>query len=163
MNQTQRKFLIDKLTAATKIRVGALEEAKLKLPNLDNYTFKAILEGTLVLRTQEEIMEALRNKALRARSGEKWLSTDGWRHETDVSLKAQDLFHEPPGYAEEAERIRIHNAALNKEIGELRRIQENLEVRIQLAPDKTLQRMINEVDDMGDLSLMYNKLRLLAN
>jgi len=34
-------------------------------------------------------------------------------------------------------------------------------MRVQLASDKTLQKLINEVDDMGDLSLMDTKLKML--
>lgn len=38
-----------------------------------------------------------------------------------------------------------------------------LVTRIQLASDKTLEKMISEVDDMGDVSLMDTKLKSLIS
>jgi hypothetical protein len=38
---------------------------------------------------------------------------------------------------------------------------ETLEVRIMVASDKALQKLINEVDDMGDISLIDTRIKLL--
>lgn len=50
---------------------------------------------------------------------------------------------------------------INKQIEELNIQLQTLEVRIMLASDKHLQKLINEVDDMGDIKLIDSKIKLI--
>ena len=59
------------------------------------------------------------------------------------------------------QNARQHNDKIQSEINTLQLQLDAIELRIQLASDKTLQKMINEVDDMGELSLIDTKLKLL--
>jgi hypothetical protein len=163
MNATQRKFLVDKINEKTKKKIGELKKKRLEYPSASNYIFKAILNDELELQPKEVILAALKKKAMNAKEGSNWLSEQrmGYDKERTVTLNTPDLIKIPKDLGEEARRVVAHNKEIDGEIEELESQLDMLEVRIQLASNKTLQNLINEVDDMGDLSLVDNKLKLL--
>lgn len=164
MNTAQRKFLIERIQKKVTERIDVLKNDKLKYPSASNYIFKAILNSELKLQSNHFILEALKNKALNAKEGENWLSNMrmGFEKETEVHLRIKDLIILPDDYHKELTKVSEHNKKMDAEIAELLMQKETIEVRIQLASDKTLQKLINEVDDMGDLSLVDTKLKLLS-
>ena len=164
MNAQQRKYLIERIQAKTRERIKILEEGKEKYPSAPNFLFKAVLNGTLQLQPSEVTLEALRQRALNAKEGYNWLSdqSHGWEKESTVKIKIQDLIAIPEDYKNEMARVQEHNAKIEQEIKQLRLQLDTIEMRVQLASDKTLQRLINEVDDMGELSLIDTKIKLLS-
>ena len=163
MNQPQRKFLIDKVLSKGKKQLQSLRNQKIEFPSASNYIFKAILNDELELQDETTIMDALRSKAMAAREGENWLSSErmGYDKETIIKMPIESLIIIPKDYEKECERVRKVNGALNEKIKLLTIQLETMEVRIQLASDRTLQNMISEVDDMGDLSLIDTKIKLI--
>lgn len=162
MNQAQRKYLIDKITERTKAKIKELNNSKIDYPNASNWIFKAILSDNLQIQSQEHILNALKTKALASKEGENWLSSErGWASEKYVKLNLKDLIVLPEDFYSAMEDASKHNAKINEEINLLQSQLDAIELRIQLASDKTLQKMINEVDDMGELSLIDTKLKLL--
>lgn len=164
MNAQQRKYLIERIQEKTKARIEALKSGKEGYPSAPNYLFKAILNGTMQLQPAEVTLEALRQRALKAKEGYNWLSdqSHGWEKESVVKLKIEDVIVIPEDYKNELERVAKKNAAIDDEIAQLRLQLDTIEMRVQLASDKTLQRLINEVDDMGELSLIDTKIKLLS-
>lgn len=164
MNQTQRNFLIKKIEDAVKIRINALESDKEDAPSLNNYLLHDVMAGTFKIRSNEEIKEMIKQKALNSKAGkENWMSnTDGmYSSDRRLCFNPMEFFIIPEEFKN---RFNSYTARLNKkreEAHKLRLQADGLITRIQLASDKTLQKMINEVDDMGDLSLMDTKLKLL--
>lgn len=163
MNQTQRKFLIERIQNKTKEKIKVLETTKLPLPNKSNYLFKEVLQGTLKLKTQDEIQEALKQKALSAVEGENWLSNErmGYYKERTVTLSIESLIVLPETLLEKIREVNLHNQKVEETIESLKIQLESIEVRIQLASDKTLRSLINEVDDMGDLKLIDTAVKKL--
>ena len=162
MNSGQRKYLIDKLTEKSKEQIKALKEQMVEMPNLSNHVYMAVMNGTLRINSQEQIMQALRRMALNAKEGEHWLSGSRYSNRMSIQLASNDLFVDPPGYKEAMEAAEEHNERLEKKIAHIRSQVELLELRITLASDKTLQRMINEVDDMGDIGLLDAAIKQLS-
>ncbi len=165
MNHAQRKFLIDKINEKTKKDIQELENKKVQFPSFSNYAFLAIMEGKLKLKPADVTLEALKKKALNSTEGANWLSEDrmGWDKIHTVKLAIQDIFEIPDGYLQKIEEVKAHNSKITEKIASLKMMSESLETRIQLASDKTLQKMINEVDDMGDISLLDTSLRKLLD
>jgi len=163
MNTVQRKFLIERIQKKVAEKITILTESLLKHPSASNYIFKAILNGTLELQSNDVILNAIKTKALKAKEGENWLSQMrmGYDKEREIHLLTNSLIVLPNDYKEEFERVEEYNKSIRAEIALLRIQLETIEVRVQLASDKTLQGLINEVDDMGNLSLMDTKLKLL--
>lgn len=164
MNTAQRKFLIERIQQKVKERIEELKKTRLEYPSASNFIFKAILNDKLELQPKEVTLEALKKKALNAKEGENWMSNMrmGFEKEREIHLLIQELIVLPEDYKEELERVVKHNKTIEQEIALLKTQLDTIEVRVQLASDKTLQNLINEVDDMGDLSLMDTKLKLLS-
>jgi hypothetical protein len=163
MNAQQRKFLIERIQIKTKARISELEKTKLNYPNVPNYLFKAILSGKLELQPDEHTMSILKERALKAKEGANWLSdqSNGWEKFTTIKLQVEDLIVIPEDYKKEREMVVEHNEKVDEEIKSLRMQLETVEMRVQLASDKTLQKLINEVDDMRELSLIDTKIKFL--
>tara|TARA_R110002126_G_scaffold162448_2_gene310404 strand:- start:248 stop:742 length:495 start_codon:yes stop_codon:yes gene_type:complete len=163
MNSTQRKFLVERIQSKVKGRIEALKNSLLDLPSIDNYIFKAIMTDDLELQPSDVILSALKRKAARAKAGENWLSDDrmGMYKNTTIRFDVNDLIKLPKDYNNELTRAKEHNSKIHEEISLLKIQLDTIEVRIQLASDKTLQSLINEVDDMGDIKLIETNLKLL--
>lgn len=163
MNAQQRKFLIERIQMKTKARISELEKTKLGYPNVPNYLFKSILSGKLELQPDEHTMSILKERALKAKEGANWLSDEsiGWEKMTTIRLQIEDLIVIPEDYKKERDLVAQHNGKVSEEIKSLRMQLETVEMRVQLASDKTLQKLINEVDDMGELSLIDTKIKFL--
>lgn len=163
MNTTQRKFLIERIQQKVKDRIEVLKKKRIQFPSASNYIFKAVLNEDLKLQPTEVTLEAIKKKALNAKEGENWLSEKrmGWEKEREITLLIEQLIVLPKDYREEVERVKEHNKDIDTEIDVLKTQLDTIEVRVQLASDKTLKNLINEVDDMGDLSLMDTKLKFL--
>jgi len=164
MNTAQRKFLIERIQQKTKQKIEELKKSRMEFPSIDNYIFKAIMTDNLELQPAEVILSALKSKAKRAKAGENWLSDDrmGVYKSTTIRIDVSDLLKLPKDYDDELIRVKEYNSKINEEIASLQMQLETIEVRIQLASDKTLHAIINEVDDMGSISLIDTKLKLLS-
>ena len=163
MNQQQRKYLIDKIKSTIDKKIEILSKDRMEYPSMSNFLFHAILKNELKLKTEEHILEAIKSKALNAKEGSNWLSNErmGFDKETTIKLHIEDLLEIPKNYDEKLSEIKNHNSKIQTEINLLKTQFDTIETRIQLASDKTLQKLINEVDDMGDLSLIDTKIKLI--
>jgi hypothetical protein len=171
MNSQQRKFLIDKITEKTKIRIKALESEIPKDPDVEMLWLMQAIEGKLKLRPTEEILGYFHEKAKERAEKDpstrnSWYDVDSsmWGAARNVYAKIpiSILFESPAGLDELKENYRLKRAEIESQIDELRRQLEMLEIRINLASDKTLQTMINEIDDMGNISLLDTKIKYLS-
>lgn len=164
MNNTQRKFLIDKIQKQVNLRIDALRYKESNCPSLNNWILHAVLSNNFELKSISEIKETLRQKALKANDRDDWLGNK-WMsgNKENVVFTIDQIFVVPDEYAVKRKEYDEQLKADNEEIRNLSIQADTLITRIQLASDKTLQTMINEVDDMGNISLMDTKLKLLTN
>jgi hypothetical protein len=163
MNATQRKFLVEKLQEQTKKKISDLKDSKQKYPSASNYIFKAVMNDTIELQSEAEIIQALKQKALNAKEGSNWLSEDymGANKENSIRINLKSLIKLPKDYEEELIRVREFNQEVDEKIKNLETQLNTLEIRIQLASDKVLQTLVNDVDDLGDLKLVDIKIKAL--
>jgi hypothetical protein len=166
MNQAQRNFLIKKIEENLKIQDNALRESEPDCPNIHNYLLHAVMSGNFQLRTTEELKATILDKALNAGSRtDNWLAKSAGMFSAtkDVHLTVNQLFVIPEEYKIKYDIWKAERDRINQKRVELSAQCNNLIIRIQLASDKTLQTMINEVDDMGNLSLIDTKLKAISN
>lgn len=164
MNTTQRKFLVDKIQEETKKRIESLKNQRLAPPSASNYVFKAILDGTLKLQPNEHILGVLGERALNSKEGTNWLSGQSmsFGKETQISFnRYSDVLIMPDNYTQELLKVKEFNRDLDMQIVALQLSLKGIEMRIQLASDSTLKKLINEVDDMGDITLVDTTVKLL--
>lgn len=165
MNTAQRKFLIERIQQKVRDKISELQNKKMGYPSASNYIFKAALNDELEIQSSDIVLKFLKDKALRAKEGSNWLSDErmGMDKETTIKILIEKLVVLPKDYKEQLRAVIDHNKSIDEEISLLKIQLDTIEVRVQLASDKTLQNLINEVDDMGNLSLMDTKLKLLSN
>ena len=166
MNQAQRTFLINKIKERTKSMTDALkkEDREDSPPSLSNYLLHAVMSDKFQLQDIETIKKTIKEKALTAKMGGSiWLGKSSWQTASDneVVLKADQLFVIPEEWRKQWEIYRKEQDERQSQINEIQIQSDTLITRIQLASDKTLEKMISEIDDMGNISLMDTKLKIL--
>ena len=164
MNQTQRQFLIKKIQDTVNARVKILEDCKPQAPSLSNYVLHAVMSENFEIIDNDKIKELIRAMALSAKEKDDWMGNSwGTTRKDKIIFNVKDFFILPPEYDNLFKEYREKTNSLNEEIHTLKVQSDTLITRIQLASDKILQTMINEVDDMGNISLMDTKIKLLNN
>jgi hypothetical protein len=167
MNQAQRKFLIDRIEANVKAQIDALNHSDTEQPpSLENYFYGLALSGKLEIQPQEHIKKVMSDRAMKhtaQRYSETWLGTSQGDliNRASVKIPIRDLFVVPKEYDDLWNEYRKNDEEKKQRIRQIRIECDTLVTRIQLASDKTLEKMISEVDDMGDVSLMDTKLKSL--
>lgn len=165
MNQQQRKYLLDKIKKTYEDKVRSLKKQEEEYPSLSNYLFSAVMQDTLKLKSSKDILGAIKEMALNAKEGQSWLNGErmGFDKYTRIKLNIEDLFVIPKEYTDACEKYEKANQRVKEELQMMKSQYEMLELRINLSSDNVLQSMINEVDDMGNLSLIDTKIKALTS
>jgi len=166
MNQAQRNFLIQKIRDGVNAQVKLIEGNKEEPPSLSNYLLHAVMAGTFEIITNDQIKELIRKKALNSKANsDSWMSRDsGWgSSDKKLAFDPKDFFILPEEYKKLWDEHRIRQEQIHQEVNDLKIKTDGLITRIQLASDKTLQAMINEIDDMGNITLMDTTLKSLTS
>ena len=169
MNQSQRRFLIERIENATKNKIEELKRQEtIQPPSLENYFYGLALTGKIQIQSSDHIKEVICKKALMhtaQRYSETWLgsSTGDLLGRAEFKIKIKDLFVVPSEYEEMWASYYKEKEEKDQKVRLLQIECDTLTTRIQLASDKTLEKMISEIDDMGNISLMDTKLRTLIS
>lgn len=166
MNSTQRKFLVDKVTERTKAKIQALRDSIPESLSLNVYMLHRVMSNDFEIKSQEELKKLVLEKALKAGQNkqyrEDWLGNAwGVANKGNVAFTLDEFFVIPKEYLDMRQAREEAKRKVEEQIRLLQIQLETLEVRIMVASDKTLQKLINEVDDMGDISLIDTRIKLL--
>lgn len=165
MNQSQRNFLIERIEKLGKIKRDALEKSIPQKPSLNLYLFKEVMSGNVNIISNEKIIELIEDKALISNdNGDDWLG-NAWQRSSKehINFLIKDFFIIPDEYRAKFDRYKKEKDTILERIRQLIIEEDTVITRIKLASNSTLENMIKEVDDMGNLSLMDTKLRQLTN
>ena len=165
MNQAQRTFLITKIRENVQVKINEIKKEKISPPNLSNYLFHAVMSDKLVLKTNQQILEVVKQKALKAKGGEHWMTNKSsfyGNDETAIEFMASEIFEIPPEFKVLWEEYREKCREVDDKVKTLEAETDTLITRIQLASDKVLEQLIKEVDDMGNITLMNTNIKLLT-
>ena len=165
MNQSQRNFLIEKIEKLGKIQRDALEKSIPKCPSLNMYIFREVMNGNVKIIPNEKIIELIEDMALNSNdTNDDWMGASWGRASKDrVHFPIKDFFIIPDDFKERNDTAFKEGEEIRKQIRELLIQEDTLVTRIKLASNSTLETMIKEVDDMGNISLMDTKLKQLTN
>jgi len=163
MNQSQRNFLTDKIEASTKEQIKVLENRKPERPNLSNYLLHKIMSNDFEIKSTEELMAHLIDRAINAKDGKDWNSVERnhWSESKNIGFKFKDFFVIPEEFKEKIDAYERECKNIRDEVHAIQSKSDTLIVRIKLASNSTLESMIKEVDDMGNIQLMDTKLKAL--
>ncbi len=165
MNQQQRKFLIDKIEKQIQTTKEALKQSALKPPSLSNYLLNAVMSGNFEIKSTEEIKAMIVAKAKAAKAGENWMnnSSSAWGNsDSEINFNPAIFFILPQDYVKLRNEYDAEIEKAEIEYQNFKLKAESFIVRLNLASDKTLEKMISEVDNMGDITLLDTKLKYLS-
>ena len=167
MNQAQRNFLTDKISTEIDTRIRLMKDGLPERPNLLNYLQHKIMSGDFDISDKETLKQQITERCIETSDGKEWNTggrSGGWNSERGVvSFKLEDFFIIPDEFQNKLDKYERETAAVNEEIRALRIQSDTLIVRIKLASNSVLESMIQEVDDMGNISLMDTKLKALGS
>ncbi len=163
MNQAQRNFLVDQIENKAKIKRDSFKLSdEEQPPSLSMFIFHKVMSGDFEIKSNKEIKELVLQKALKGTDRDDWLGNSwGSGSKDKVFFKLVDFFEIPEDYKNLLKEYRAKKEMLDAEKAKFEIEIETLITRIKLASNSTLEKMIKEVDDMGDLSLMNSKIKLL--
>lgn len=166
MNSSQRKFLVDKVTERTKQKIQELRNSMPEGVSLNVYMLYRVMSNDFELKSNDELKKIVLEKALKAgqekQVREDWLGNAwGIANKSNVAFTLDEFFVIPQEYLDMRNEREKQKALIQEQMRQLQIQLETLEVRIMVASDKALQKLINEVDDMGDISLIDTRIKLL--
>ena len=165
MNQDQRKFLLARVEQTYKEELRKLQAEKTSEPSLNNYLIAAILDNSIELRSLDSIKADIRKKVLALGPKDTFTSTSrNWREDDanshDITLHAKILFVYPEAYIKAYDEWAVMVKEVNERINKLTAQKETLLLKIQIGSNTSLDRLIDSVDNMIDITLMNSKLML---
>lgn len=178
MNTKQREYLISKIENESRKQIEELEGLQPEAPNLAAYLMQAIVSNTIQFKPLEAIRESLHKRATDTTDAD-WIQNGSeedsrqWRNGRYVRVKSQDskptitvtvgtLFVIPEEFRDKYDKYLAKKDVLEQAIKAVEIQSESIITRIHLADDKILNKLIAEVNDMGDLSFMDESLRLMS-
>jgi hypothetical protein len=164
MNQSQRNFLVEKIEESVNARVRVLRDSVPEYPNLINYLHHKIMSNDFDIKDKEELKQQIIDRCINTKDGKNWneVSRSSWDKNNTIKFGLTDFFIIPPEFQEKLDEYESENKKIRQEINLIESQSDTLIVRIKLASNSTLESMIKEVDDMGDLKLMDTKLKALG-
>ena len=169
MNQTQRDYLIKTVERTYSDQIDELKSKVPDKPSLNNYIVAAFLDNTIQINDIEALKAKIRNYVLKFGHTDRLIETESdsfyrrrqMENDTDlVKLEAADLFIIPQNYLDVLKEYEDKKAELNNKIDELEAIKNTIVMKIQIGSSATMDKIILQVDNMGDLNLLNNQLKL---
>jgi hypothetical protein len=173
MNQEQRKFLIDQVNKTHQAQRTKLEEKIPNPPSLNNYLVAAFLDNTIQLRDIGPLQEKIKQHVLKFGKDDLLIEEDEDRHfyhrrrnsekkDSFVKIKAEDIFIIPQNYLDALKEYEEAKARVEQEIEQLDAHHKTITMKIQIGSAAQLDKIVSQVDNMGDLNLFNNQF-LLTN
>ena len=138
MNQAQRNYLVEQIEKTAKEKRKLLESLIPEYPNLNNYLTHAVMSDKFEVRTQDEIMETLRQKVLGLKNGDTLLGDRWSSNGRTIELKASDIFVIPDEFRRLHDEYTKKKDEINKKLSELDAEVKTLVMRVKLSSNSTL-------------------------
>lgn len=171
MNQHQRKFLLEAVEKQYRREKDTIEKREPKEPSLNNYLTAAILDGSFVMKSPEEVRKTIfrrvrglgKAEALLAHSRDRWGSGRGDADDQHtITLPADVLFEMPPEYAKAYAEYEEAYGRWEKEIEALDQSIEAMRIKVQIGSDKALDLLVDQADQLCSMSLTASSKLLLG-
>lgn len=163
MNQEQRKYLVSKIEETFKRQKSRLEEEIPTKPSMNRYLIGALLDGSAKIIDPKKIKENLKKHVLEL-GKEEFVEEDRWNNKRGEVMKIPPglVIEMPKSFLIDMETWKKKNDEIRKKIKDLDAQREVLVLKINIGSSVILDKLINQVDSLGDLDLFSNKLTLIA-
>lgn len=176
MNDTQRKFLINEVENTFIRQKEKLEKQIPDRPRLGHYILAAFLDNTIKLNDTATIRKKMRDMVLesgsvddiigsgdgygRRRNRRSWDDDDDDSADEVVKVPAEELFVIPEDYKKAVEKYEKKKEEVRKKIEQLEAHKKTIVLKVQIGSNAILDKLVAQVDNMGDLDLINSQLLL---
>ncbi len=169
MNQDQRKFLITQVQQTYKSQVDDLEKQIPIKPSLNNYLVAAFLDGSIKFNDIDALKSKMRESVLRYGVEDRLVTESDEYHyrrsnkikdKNIVNVIAEDLFVIPKNYLDALAEYNAKKEEIENQINNLKATLRTIEMKIQIGSSSTMDKIVMQVDSMGDLNLLNTQLIL---
>jgi hypothetical protein len=162
MNQKQRDFLIYQVENTCKEKKEKLEKQIPEKPSLNNYLIASFLDNTIQFNNIDTLKKKIRQRVIDMGKGDSLIESDKWDDDEDevVKINPEDLFIIPEAYQIALDKYENKKDRIEAEIEKVQHISQTVIMKIQIGSAESLQKLIMQVDDMGDLNLVNTQLAL---
>lgn len=172
MNQSQRDYLIKKIEGTFEKQKDAIEAKVPDEPSLNRHFIAVFLDGSAQLFDSQVIKTNLVQHVKDLGSSD-FVEEESYSYnyrkrkgkdETSYFIKIDPrlLMESPKSYEEAYKAWKAKRDAADKAIQDLDNQREVLVLKIQIGSNVILDKLITQVDSLGDLDLFSNKLSLIA-
>lgn len=172
MNQDQRKFLIEQVTKTCLAEAENIQSETPIRPSLNNYLVAACLDNTLKLQDVESLKEKIRQSVLKFGKDDLLVAEieeDDWRYDRkrrkkettqEVTLQASDIFVIPEAYQIALKEYEEKKKVIDEKLKNIYAQRDTIIMKIQIGSNTVLDKLVMQIDSMGDLNLMNSQLML---
>lgn len=173
MNDKQRDFLIKEIDRNYNEQDEALRKLEPRKPSLNNYLVASILDNSIEYADISGLKEKIRTLVLKMGHGDvivkeadsdDWYSSKNRKSKKDVhfvELIAEDLFILPQAYTIALYQYKKEYAEWEEKCKNLQAVRKTLETKVRLGSNEVLGRLIEQADNLVDLSLVNAQLVML--
>jgi hypothetical protein len=167
MNQDQRKFLIKQVEATFARQLDKL--VKPEPPSLNNYLVAAVLDGTIQYKSIDVLRNSVKRAVLALGPSDTFVQyADRWHRKRRVddeeaptlTMAPDVIFVYPRAYLEAEEEYEQKREEYQEAVATLENLRDTIVMKIQIGSNEVLDRLIRDVDNMGDLRVINTQLLL---
>jgi len=174
MNQDQRKYLINEVNNTCRSQSKELEDSKPPRPSLNNYLVAAFLDNSIQFQDMKTLQKKIRERVINFGTDDVLVRESdeddyGYRHRrrrdsdnlvNQVQLIAEELFVVPEAYTKALNEWQKTVDDIEAKIRTLEATRKTIEMKLQIGSPATLERLVTQADNLGDLNLMNAQLIL---
>ena len=170
MNQDQRKFLVEQVHKTYDEQVRKLKEQIPERPSLNNYLIAAFLDNTIKFNDIHVLQIKMRNAVLKFGVSDYLIKREEeWRRpcrdkddKPVVEVDPNDLFIIPQNYKDALAEYEEIKTRIEKQISDLEATQRTIIMKIQVGSNTAMDKLVMQIDSIGDLNLLNTQLMLNA-
>jgi len=164
MNQQQRQYLIDQVTNTCNAQQTELKSQIPERPSLNNYLIAAFLDSTIKFKKTDELRDKLKADIIKYGTSEKLVNERSHyshdRYAQYIQIDPNDLLVIPKTFTKELDIFQKIKTRIQKEIDVLEAHKKTVIMKIQIGSSKMLDKVVSQVDNLGELNLMDTRLQL---
>lgn len=164
MNQDQRKYLIEQVTNTFRDQRDKIKSEMPEQPSLNNYLIAAFLDNSIQFNDIKKLKEKIRKFVLKMghsdiliKENSRW---DDNKKECRIEIDPFDLFIIPKNYLDALNEYKKKKKEIDDAIDSLEATKKTIIMKIQIGSNQVLDKLVTQVDNMGDLNIMNSKFLL---
>jgi hypothetical protein len=174
MNEAQRKFLTQRIDNIYKAESEKLRKKIPSRPSLNNYMIAAFLDGSVKFNDIDILKKKIRDRVLKMGSESQFIESKNkrgydWDDDDDdapthtVMLNAEELFIVPEAYLVALREYEAAKEKVTSALANLSAQHDTVTLKIQVGSSKALDKLVEQVDNLADLTIINSQLTLGSN